>query len=162
MDIRQEREKANAIIREYERIQGLIGDEYPTYESYVENNGGPNVLTVLDARDHLEFLDKAEALTDEEIGRITAIPTYMDDMREVKDIKDKYGFTWSQIKLLRSGISKGHMTVKEMREYLGLNRAQFCKKYDIPERTMISWEKGERDPAPYILKLLERAVREDK
>lgn len=54
------------------------------------------------------------------------------------------------------------MTVTEMREFLGLNKAQFCRKYDIPARTLDSWESGERVPAPYILKLLERAVREDK
>lgn len=54
------------------------------------------------------------------------------------------------------------MTVKEMREYLGLNKTQFAKKYDIPPRTLDAWESGERNPAPYVLKLLERAVKEDK
>ena len=54
------------------------------------------------------------------------------------------------------------MTVTQMREYLGLNKTQFCKKYDIPSRTLDAWESGERTPAPYVLKLLERAVKEDK
>lgn len=54
------------------------------------------------------------------------------------------------------------LTVKEMRELLGLNKAKFCRKYDIPPRTLDSWESGERQPAPYLQKLLERAVREDK
>lgn len=54
------------------------------------------------------------------------------------------------------------MTVKEMREYLGLNKTQFCKKYDIPPRTLDAWERGERTPAQYVLNLLERAVKEDK
>lgn len=54
------------------------------------------------------------------------------------------------------------LTIKQMREYLGLNKAQFSRKYDIPARTLDAWESGERTPAPYVLKLLERAVKEDK
>lgn len=54
------------------------------------------------------------------------------------------------------------MTAKEIREYSGLNKTNFCKKYEIPTRTWDSWESGERQPAPYILKLLERVVKEDK
>ena len=54
------------------------------------------------------------------------------------------------------------LTVTQMREYLGLNKTQFAKKYDIPSRTLDAWESGERTPAPYVLKLLERIVKEDK
>ena len=162
MDIRQEREKALGIIEEYDRIQDLIGDEYPTYESYVDLNGGPNVLTVLQAKDTLVFLDKVKTMSDDELQRIKDIPTYQDDMREVKDIKDKYEFTWSQMKLLRGGVIRETMTAKDIRALSGLNKTNFCKKYEIPARTWDSWESGERQPAPYILKLLERVVKEDK
>lgn len=54
------------------------------------------------------------------------------------------------------------MTAKEIRALSGLNKTNFCKKYEIPARTWDSWESGERQPAPYILKLLERVVKEDK
>lgn len=53
------------------------------------------------------------------------------------------------------------MTVTQMREALGFSKAQFSRQYDIPPRTLESWETGERQPAPYVLKLLERVVRED-
>ena len=164
MNIKKMREDANAVIKEYERIQDLIADDenYPTYEAYVELNGGPNVLTVLNARDSLIFLDKVEMMSGKELERIAEIPVYQDDMRAVKDIKDAYGFTWAQMKLLRGGVTRERMTVKEMREYLGISKAEFSRTYDIPARTLDSWESGERTPAPYILKLLERAVREDK
>lgn len=161
MNIREEREKALGIIAEYERICELLEDG-ETYASYTEQNDiGPNVIVVLNAKDQLTFLDKVETMTDDEIERIHQIPVYTDDMRIVKDIKDKYGFTWNQIKSLRGGVEREPMTVTQMREALGLNKAQFSRQYDIPPRTLESWETGERQPAPYVLKLLERAVRED-
>jgi len=51
------------------------------------------------------------------------------------------------------------MTIKEIREITGLNKTDFAKQYNIPLRTYHSWERGEREPAPYILELLERVVR---
>lgn len=54
------------------------------------------------------------------------------------------------------------MTIKEMRDSLGLTQKAFAEKYGIPKRTIEDWEGGRRTPAPYILKLLERAVNEDK
>lgn len=53
------------------------------------------------------------------------------------------------------------MTIKEMREALGDSRKKFSERYEIPVRTLEDWEAGRRNPAPYILKLLERVVNED-
>ena len=53
------------------------------------------------------------------------------------------------------------MTIKEIREISGLSQAKFAKKYEIPQRTLESWEMGERIPPAYVLKMLERIVRED-
>lgn len=164
MNIKEERTKALAIIEEYDEIQKKIAndDDYPTYESYVELNGGPNVMTVMAAKDQLKFLEKVESMTDEEIERIKAIPIYKDDMREVKDIKDKYEFSWSQMKALRGGVDRTElMTLQEMRNALGDSRRGFSERYEIPLRTLEDWEAGRRKPAPYILKLLERAVLQD-
>lgn len=47
-------------------------------------------------------------------------------------------------------------TVKEIRKETGLTQADFAKKHEIPLRTLQSWECGEREPAPYIVKMLER------
>lgn len=51
--------------------------------------------------------------------------------------------------------------IRQMREYTGLNRKQFCDKYDIPYRTMQDWEDGKSKPVEWAERLLRRAVRED-
>ena len=53
------------------------------------------------------------------------------------------------------------MTVKEIRAMTGLTQVAFAEKYEIPFRTLQAWELGLRKPAPYISKLLEKAVRYD-
>ena len=42
----------------------------------------------------------------------------------------------------------------ELRESTGLNRKEFCEKFDIPYRTMTEWELGHRNAPPYVLRLL--------
>ena len=44
--------------------------------------------------------------------------------------------------------------MKELRESTGLNRKDFCEKFDIPYRTMTEWELGHRNAPPYVLRLL--------
>ncbi len=44
--------------------------------------------------------------------------------------------------------------MKELRETTGLNRKEFCKKFEIPYRTMTEWELGHRNAPPYVLRLL--------
>lgn len=53
------------------------------------------------------------------------------------------------------------MTVYEMRQALGLSQKAFGEKYGIPLRTVENWENGYRVPPEYVLKLLERCVKED-
>lgn len=56
------------------------------------------------------------------------------------------------------------MTLKEMRELLGISRAEFSRRYGIPIRTLESWETetGNRRSAPeWAMRLLERVVKED-
>ena len=53
------------------------------------------------------------------------------------------------------------MTVQEIRALTGLSQAGFAAKYDIPKRTIQDWEQGQRTPPGYVIKLLERAVKED-
>lgn len=53
------------------------------------------------------------------------------------------------------------MTIKEIRKAAGLSQGEFCKKYEIPVGTLRKWETGERKPPGYVLKLLERIVKED-
>ena len=45
-------------------------------------------------------------------------------------------------------------SMKELRESTGLNRKEFCEKFDIPYRTMTEWELGHRVAPPYVYRLL--------
>jgi len=54
------------------------------------------------------------------------------------------------------------MDIKEIREYLGVSRAEFARRYNIPLRTVENWEGGKSKAPEYLLQLLERAVKEDK
>lgn len=53
------------------------------------------------------------------------------------------------------------MTVKEIRKISGLTQKAFSEMYDIPRRTLEDWERGIKEPAPYLVSLLERAVKDD-
>ena len=50
---------------------------------------------------------------------------------------------------------------RNIREISGLSRAAFSRKYKIPLRTLEDWDSGRNTPPEYVLKLLERAVKED-
>lgn len=49
--------------------------------------------------------------------------------------------------------------IKELRESTGLNRKEFCEKFDIPYRTVTEWELGHRNAPPYVIRLLEYYIR---
>lgn len=51
------------------------------------------------------------------------------------------------------------MDITEMRNYIGVSRAEFSRRYNIPLRTLESWEAGVRTPPEYVLNLLEESVR---
>ena len=51
------------------------------------------------------------------------------------------------------------MNITEMRNYIGVSRAEFSRRYNIPLRTLESWESEVRTPPEYILQLLEESVR---
>lgn len=53
------------------------------------------------------------------------------------------------------------MNITEMRNYIGVSRAEFSRRYNIPIRTLESWESGKRKCPDYVRQLLERAVLED-
>ena len=56
---------------------------------------------------------------------------------------------------------RGKMNTKEIRAILGVSRAEFSRRYEIPIRTLENWDAGIRQPPEWLLKLLERVVRED-
>ena len=48
-----------------------------------------------------------------------------------------------------------------IRKRTGLSQAKFCEKYEIPKRTLENWEQGSRECPEYLIKLLDRVVKED-
>lgn len=52
------------------------------------------------------------------------------------------------------------MTIKELRSLTGLSQKAFSDKYGIPKRTIEDWETERRTPPEYVIKLLERVVKE--
>lgn len=54
------------------------------------------------------------------------------------------------------------MNSLDIREILGISRAAFSRRYNIPIRTLEDWDAGRKNPPEYVLEMLERIVREDK
>lgn len=55
--------------------------------------------------------------------------------------------------LLRFIYEVSHMGIKEIREYRGMLRSDFCKKYEFEMGTLEDWEEG-RTPVPQGLLIL--------
>lgn len=54
------------------------------------------------------------------------------------------------------------MTESErIRSLLGVSRAEFSRRYNIPIRTLEDWDWGKKTPPKYVMELLERAVLQD-
>ena len=45
--------------------------------------------------------------------------------------------------------------VKQLRERFGLTREQFCEGFEIPYRTLQSWELGARRCPVYVFRMME-------
>lgn len=50
------------------------------------------------------------------------------------------------------------MTIKEVRKRTGLSQSQFAKKFDIPIRTLQSWECNQAIPKDYILNMMNQIL----
>lgn len=53
------------------------------------------------------------------------------------------------------------MNTIEIRAIIGISRAEFSRRYGIPVRTLEDWDYGKRKPPEWLLRILERVVRED-
>ena len=49
-------------------------------------------------------------------------------------------------------------SMKELRDSTGLTQKAFAKMYGIPLSTLRKWEQGESSPAPYVVRLIARAL----
>lgn len=51
--------------------------------------------------------------------------------------------------------------ITDLRKETGMSRKEFCEYFEIPYRTMQSWELGERELPDYLLRLLAYRVKLD-
>lgn len=51
------------------------------------------------------------------------------------------------------------MTIKELRDKMGLSQSKFADYIGIPVRTLQTWEQGSRTPPEYVMGLIERVMR---
>lgn len=51
---------------------------------------------------------------------------------------------------------------QEIRAILGISRAEFGRRYNIPIRTLENWDSGKQTAPEYVYEMLERIVKEDK
>ena len=63
--------------------------------------------------------------------------------------------------LLRFIYDAAHMGIRDIREYLGMLRPQFCEQYEIKMRTLEDWEDGKNPVTKSLLKLLSYTLVED-
>ena len=54
------------------------------------------------------------------------------------------------------------MTIKEMREELGLSQEMFSRRFNIPKRTIENWASGARKAPAYVMEMLENTVKHTK
>lgn len=54
------------------------------------------------------------------------------------------------------------MSIKSIRQDLGLSQKQFADKFEIPVRTLQQWEQGKSSPAPYIEKMIRKLVEKEE
>lgn len=91
------REKRDNLLKDIEKRKAAINKWYEANCSYpFEPNGG--VIIMLE--DLVYKLEKVMDMTPDEIQRIKSIPVYSTDWRSVKDIKEKYGLSWNDLKMV--------------------------------------------------------------
>lgn len=51
------------------------------------------------------------------------------------------------------------VTVKDLRKQAGMSRKDFCNSFEIPYRTLQSWELGEREMSDFSKRLLAYVIK---
>lgn len=52
--------------------------------------------------------------------------------------------------------------IRAIRARTGLSQEAFSRAYEIPRRTIQDWERGLRTPPPYVIRLLEIAIQNER
>jgi DNA-binding transcriptional regulator YiaG len=53
-------------------------------------------------------------------------------------------------------------SIKEICQKYGLNQTQLAKRFGIPLRTVQNWHEGKREPAPYLIPMIEEILTADR
>lgn len=56
-------------------------------------------------------------------------------------------------------LTECQIEIKKLRSSTGMNRKEFCERFDIPYRTVTEWERGTRNAPNYVLRLLDYYIR---
>lgn len=59
---------------------------------------------------------------------------------------------------MRGAVTMDSNVIKELRKRTGLSQMSFAKKFNIPKRTIESWESGERKPPVYVIDFLSALI----
>lgn len=53
-------------------------------------------------------------------------------------------------------------TIKDLCEEYGYTQTGLAKRFGIPLRTVQNWHGGQRDPAPYLVPMMEEILKAEK
>lgn len=53
------------------------------------------------------------------------------------------------------------MTIKELRQSIGMTQQNFADYFGIPKRTIENWEGGKRAAPPYVLELIKYKINKE-
>ena len=54
------------------------------------------------------------------------------------------------------------MSIKDIRESVGMSKDEFCRRFNVNDELLYSWESGKRNCPPYAEKLIQRFITAEK
>ena len=133
------------------RLEGIRKNAIETIEANQRlglAGGDPSTTSTLNAEKMLKIVDEiVPQFTAEEIARITAGTPGIDrDMRDCKDIKDKYGLSWNEMRMLKDS-DIGTKTTEAQR--------RATAKYDKANTKAVTLKLNRKTDADILAKLEE-------
>lgn len=99
--LKEEKEMRNNVEKKRKSVQEQLDriNQMPAAKGWDE--AGIRTHNALACERILEVLEVADKMTNEEWNRLSEVPVYkLDDIRNLKDIKDKYDISWNELKSL--------------------------------------------------------------
>lgn len=117
---------------------------------------------IVESQRLIEVIDEiVPKISEEDWERLAGASNRIDgNYQDLKDIKERYELTWSELKAI-IGWTRTEAPSVQIRKKTGLSRAEFSRRYGIPLRTLENWDAGTATPPEYVLALLEKVVNMD-